>query len=434
MHKIIRAYDIRGQYPHDLTIEKTAHFARQFSYSLPQNAQVVIGRDGRVHSPQLSRIFIDILLEEGIHVIDIGLVATPVVWFALATKDIEAGIMVTASHNPPEDNGFKIALKDRPLIGEDFLKMMNLSAVKRHCKGILTAEDIKPAYIQRLLQKFSPSLSQKIIFDTAHGAAGPLIAMLDLPCSTLLHGEVDGTFPAHEPDPTKEKNMEILKEHVLRTKAEMGIGLDGDGDRLGVIDRHGRLVPTELLLIVWIKTILQKNPGATIVGDIKSSRFVKETVLQHGGKFVMCRTGHSYIKHKMKETGAIFGGEVSGHIFFADDYYGFDDALYASLRLLMIEEDLTTLHNPYHIYDVQIPCADVKKFTVIDHIKAQCLADNVLFNDLDGVRVDQEKGWWLIRASNTQALITGRCEGATKEDLEFMQKEMMHYLELFHKQ
>ena len=428
MHHIIRAYDIRGHFGRTLTLEKIEKMTKHLAYALPNsNATVLVGYDGRTHSPLIAKSVIQTLVDEGIHVIDVGLVPTPVIWYGLQILDVDMGIMITASHNPPQDNGLKVARKDKPLVGDDFWTALQTPPQKRNQKGCLEKQDLLSSYINHIFCSLPKPLDStlSIVWDTAHGAAGPCVKMLNI--GTILHEEIDGTFPAHEPDPTKEKNMKILKDHVLKSKADIGIGLDGDGDRLGVMDKNGRLIPTELLMCLWIEDILKRHPASTIVVDIKTSNFVKETVENLGGQFILCRTGHSYIKQKMKETGALFGGEASGHIFFADCYGGFDDAIYASLRLLSLNPDLTKLHNPYQMYDEQIPCSDEKKFDVITQLQETLRKHNIPFNDLDGVRVDQPDGWWLVRASNTQPLLTVRCE--SKTSLDHLRKNMKQWIQ-----
>jgi phosphomannomutase len=337
--------------------------------------------------------------------------------------------MITASHNPPEDNGFKIALKNRPLIGDDFFKILNVPLKERGMQGKCQSLDIVEDYITNMKKSLPSSIFERedVVWDTGHGVAGPLIRKL-FAKATILYENVDGRFPAHSPDPAKEENVKDLQREVVSQRANVGIGIDADGDRLGVVDKDGRLIPIELVSSLFAAEILKKHKNATIIGDIKSSRFFQESVEKNGGKFVLCKTGHSYIKNKMKETKALFAGEASGHLFFADSYPGFDDAIYASLRLLALDYDLKKLVNPYIFYDTQFGCTDQEKFLIVERIKEELTQEKRLFCDLDGVRIDTKSGWWLVRASNTQSLLICRCEANNQNNLDALIADMVHYL------
>lgn len=427
MHSIIRAYDIRGEFGTTLTLPKIKTFCQKFCDFLPSNTSVGIARDGRLHSPHILDCIVNTLLDQGVHVIDIGCVPTPLLWFFLKNNTgIDAGIMITASHNPPKDNGLKIALKDHPLTGDDFWNILECEEKKRAEKGTYHKQDIVKAYCD-FLQKNTNIHNKKVIWDSGHGVAGPVISKL-FPHDLILYKNIDGSFPAHPPDPTKEKNMKDLGQKVRAKKADLGIGIDGDGDRMGVVNSKGELIQSELILSAFAKDILSKNKGVTFVGDIKSSSIYKQSVEENGGKFILCKTGHSYIKKMMIKHNAIFGGEASGHIFFNDRYFGYDDAIYSSLRLLELSISLDDLYNPYKLYDQTIQCNDNEKFFIVENIKKKLHSKKISFIDIDGIRCESEKGWWLIRASNTESLLTCRCEAKTQKDLEELKTDMLSYL------
>jgi phosphomannomutase len=471
MHKfhssIIRAYDIRGIYNETLFDIDAFFIAKSFASFLHKNSKnkVVVGCDGRISSQPLKAQLIRGLIESKIDVIDVGVGPTPMIYFSLYQLNCDAAIMVTGSHNPKNHNGFKIMLSDRPFFGDDIINLANIAAKGDFAEvdlskteSLLKEIDVKEEYIKRILadceiaksesellneiDDITPKKTLTIAWDAGNGAAGEIMKKISERIfgeHFLLFEEIDGNFPNHHPDPTEVKNLQDLKKLILEKKCDIGIAFDGDGDRIGVMDDEGEVIWGDQLLIFYAREILQKKPAATIIADVKASNILFDEIKKSGGNAVMHKTGHSFIKAKMKETKAALAGEMSGHIFFADKYYGFDDAIYAAIRIIniLVNSDLKlsdlrkSLPKTYSTEEIRINCDDDKKFKIMEELKNKLIADKVEFNDIDGVRVCEKSGWWLIRASNTQAVLVVRAEANSRQELENIQDKIKRHLELF---
>lgn len=439
--EILRAYDIRGTYGENITEKDATLLGLKFATYLKGEGKktVCLVRDGRIHSLSLFNHLKQSLLSNGINVIDLGLGPSPLMYFALHVLDADAGIVVTASHNPPSDNGFKIALKERPFFGQDLQSLSTLEE-KAHegVPGVSTAKDLSEEYVQRLTKNLHFSDNLKIVWDPGNGATGNILKklLLKLPGQHIvIHEEIDGTFPSRPSDPTSSKNLKTLSQTLLENKASLGIAFDGDGDRIGVIDNNGQYISGDLLLFVLAKDMLQRHPHATILTDVKSSLALYEEIEKLGGNIIMTQTGHSFIKAKMKETNALLAGEMSGHVFFADDYYGYDDALYAALRVLsllngskQIISDFTKEFPRYSYEEKKLFCSDETKFLIIDELKKILDKNDIKYNDLDGVRYQDNQGWWLIRASNTQPYLIICYESKDAKMMSFYLSQLHDFL------
>jgi phosphomannomutase len=386
------------------------------------------------------------LLSMGIDVTDLKIGPTPMVYYGLKKLGTDAAIMVTGSHNPAPDNGFKMALQSRPFFGADIQHVASIDETTGlKVQGKLASVDLTQAYVDRLLQDYeSPEGNQnrplKIVWDVGNGATGDILNLLikGIPADhTLLNETIDGTFPAHHPDPTVPENLKQLIEAVKSVKADVGIAFDGDGDRIGAVDGEGRIIWGDQLLLLLARDVIQHNPGATVIADVKSSQALFDEIARLGGNILMARTGHSLIKTKIAETGALLAGEMSGHIFFADKYYGYDDALYSAIRLINILQKAQTplsqmidaLPHFYNTPEMRITCSDERKFQVVDNISRQLAREEATISTIDGVRVSRPEGWWLLRASNTQPALVARCEASSEENLHMLLKEVAFYLE-----
>jgi phosphomannomutase len=455
---ILRKYDIRGVYAKDLKDIDSYYIAVAlgqilFSHYNKKNIKVVIGYDARVSSESLFVNFAKGLIDAGIdNIVNITLVATPMLYFAVKHLDCDAGIMITGSHNPPEYNGMKITFKDKCFFDSDIANIEkivnNLDKIypdprKKDISEVVKEYNIYNNYIERALKDIKIEKPIRVCFDCGNGSSAPAVQMLSKKLkekynieSKILFGEVDGTFPNHHPDPTLIDNMRDLIENVKREKFDIGIAFDGDGDRIGIVDDNGEMMYGDQFLQIIAKDILSKNPNAAIVADVKSSRSLFNCIESLGGKVIISKTGHSYVKQTMAETGALLAGEMSGHVFFADKYYGFDDAIYASLRIIEIlsrsNNSLSQMHNElekfYATEELKFEISENDKFFLIDRLTAILNNEEIDFFDKDGIRVEKEDGWWLLRASNTQNVIVGRCESNTKGGLFLIQEELLRYL------
>jgi phosphomannomutase len=442
---ILREYDIRGTYGQSLTEKDALLLGHKLGTLWGEQgfSLICIGRDGRLSSPVLYQNLTQGLRETGMNLLDVGVGPTPMMYFAVQETPVQAGIMITGSHNPKDDNGFKIALKDRPFFGEDIQNLKNQPIHLSHIFGTIEHLDVRQNYIKRLLQDYGKSQKNlTIAWDPGNGATGEIVTLLtqQLPGHHYIINEtIDGTFPAHHPDPTEEKNLAQLRQLIQDHHCDLGIAFDGDGDRIGVIDEKGRILWGDQLLTLLGHDLLQHHPGARIIADVKSSQGFFDEIRKAGGQPIMGRTGHSLIKQLIKETGALLAGEMSGHIFFADDYYGYDDALYAAIRVLrMIENSPYSLAELYDQLpkfvatpELRIACPDTLKFTIIDQIANDLNQQGINFNKTDGVRVQTSDGWWLLRASNTQPVLVARCEAQTSEGLARLQHQMNEQVKKF---
>lgn len=438
---ILREYDIRGTVGDNLSEADATAIGRAFGSILAQNGgrRAAVGRDGRLSSPNLEWALVDGLTAAGIDVVRVGLGPTPMLYFAGATLGVDGAVMVTGSHNPPDQNGFKMMLDGGPFFGADIRRLGQVAAEGAWARPekpgqVSEVEDFAAAYIERLLKDFkAPQSTLTVVWDAGNGAAGEVMRRLcaQLPGRHVLLNEViDGTFPSHHPDPTVPDNLVQLIDRVAEEGADLGIAFDGDGDRIGVVDGKGRILWGDQLMMVLSRAVLADNPGATVIADVKASQTLFDEIARLGGAPLMWKTGHSLIKTKMKETGAPLAGEMSGHIFFADRYYGFDDALYAAVRLLDYLErsgtSITALRDelPEMVStpEIRIPCDEARKFQVVEEVASRLEAAGADVDRTDGVRVREGGGWWLLRASNTQAVLVARCEAEDSAGVEALKQ------------
>jgi phosphomannomutase len=442
----LREYDIRG------IVGKTLHGADAFAIGrvfgsivgIGGGRTVAVGYDGRLSSPALEPELVRGLTASGIEVVRIGRGPTPMLYFAATTLGTDGGIMVTGSHNPPDYNGFKMMLGRKPFFGTRIQEIGARAAVGDVVSlgsGSVRDVDVAESYIARLLADWDGGArALNVVWDNGNGAAGEVLARLvaGLPGThTVLNGPIDGNFPAHHPDPTVPKNLEQLIADVRARGADIGIAFDGDADRIGAVDNEGNILAGDQLLIILGRDVLKSHPGATIIADVKASQVLFDEIAAAGGHGLMWRTGHSLIKSKMAETGSPLAGEMSGHVFFADKWYGFDDALYAAVRLLGIvarsdrrlSEVRAALPHVVNTPELRFDCDDVRKFGVIAEVAARLKQDGATVSDIDGVRVSTDDGWWLLRASNTQAVLVARAEAKDEPGLNRLKEALAGQLE-----
>jgi len=429
---ILREYDIRGIVGDTLTEADAYALGRSFAALARDEGarRLAVGRDGRTHSGMLEAALVRGLTEGGIDVVLAGMGPSPMLYFATHYLDVDGGIQVTGSHNPADYNGFKMLLKGRSVFGQEIQALGARSAGGHWSEGKGTTEevDIREAYVNRLLEGFTGK-PYRVGWDAGNGAAGPILDMLveRLPGDHhVIFSDVDGAFPNHHPDPTVEKNLADLKALVARQELDFGIAFDGDGDRIGAVDGKGRVIWGDQLLMILAVPVLEDEPGATIIADVKASQTLFDRVAEIGGKPLMWKTGHSLIKSKMKETGAPLAGEMSGHIFFKHRWYGFDDALYAAVRLIeavsQSGKSLTEIMDgmPVSIAtpELRFQVDEVRKFAIVDEVRDRLAADGAKVDATDGVRVSTDDGWWLLRASNTQDVLVARAEASEQSGLD----------------
>jgi phosphomannomutase len=435
---VLREYDIRGIIGETLGADDARAIGRGFGTLLRRagGKLVAVGYDGRVSSPMLEHALIEGLTSSGCDVRRVGMGPTPMLYYAEASDEaVDGGIQITGSHNPANYNGFKMVFQGRPFFGEDIQTIGRMAARAEWDDGTGGVEqlDVMDAYIDRLvgaLDGISADLlgRLRIGWDAGNGAAGPaleeLVARLPGEHFTLFT-EVDGSFPNHHPDPTVPENLADLQRLVAEKDLDFGIAFDGDGDRIGAIDGEGRIIWGDQLLMIYAEDLLNRSPGATIIADVKASRALFDRVAELGGKPLMWKTGHSLIKSKMKETHAPLAGEMSGHIFFADEYYGYDDALYGAVRLIAaaarlgrsVTELRSAMPDMRNTPELRFQVDESRKFAAIEEVKARLKGTDADVNDTDGVRVTTADGWWLLRASNTQDVLVARAESYTDEGL-----------------
>lgn len=443
--EIFREYDIRGVYKTDFD-ENFAFGLGQalvtylISHGAPTNPVVTVGHDARLSSPPLAKAMCDGLQASGAKVVFLGLVTTPISYFSMFQLDNPAGgIMITGSHNPPEYNGFKISVGKTTIYGEEIQNLRKLMEKGVYAKGqgAFTKFNIFDDYIARYKQEFNDMPAVRVVLDCGNGAAGCIARRLYEAAGlepVILFEEPDGRFPNHHPDPTVEKNLEALKKAVRDSGATLGIGFDGDADRIGVVDNEGNYIQGDELMVIISRAILAKNPGAKIIGDVKCSDRLYDDIRKHGGEPIMWKTGHSLIKTKIKEEKAPFGGELSGHIFFADRNYGYDDALYAGLRVCETvarsgktpKELLADFPPAFNTPEIRIDTTEAKKRSIVEKLRSIYSTDTADYkvNLIDGVRISFRDGWALARASNTQPVLVLRFESTSREGLTRIQNEI----------
>jgi phosphomannomutase/phosphoglucomutase len=441
---IFREYDIRGIVDKDLTLEFVDYLGQGLGTYFRERGkrEVALGRDCRLSSPVFAEAITRALLSTGCSVVDLGMIPTPLLYFAVFHKKHEAAVMITGSHNPPEYNGFKMMVGEETLYGEtiqEIYAILKDKKITRGKPGKRSAYDIIPEYEDFLLKGIRLEKKLKVVLDAGNGTAGFVAAPIfrKLACDVVeLYCEPDGTFPNHHPDPTLPEAMEKLVARVKEEGADFGVGYDGDGDRLGVVDDKGKLLWGDQLMIIFARDILPHNPGAAVISEVKASKLLYEEISRLGGRPIMWKTGHSLIKKKIKEEKALLAGEMSGHIFFADRYYGYDDAIYSSARLaeilsrseIKLSGMLADLPKTFYTPEIRIYASDEVKFKIVDEVKKE-LASKYPVIDIDGVRVSYPKGWALVRASNTQAALVLRFEAETPEDLKAIRFEVEKTLE-----
>lgn len=429
---ILREYDIRGIVGDTLTERDALALGRTYGAIAAEEGarRIAVGRDGRTHSGMLEAALVRGLTESGIDVVLTGMGPSPMLYFATYYLDVDGGIQVTGSHNPASYNGFKLLLKGRSVFGSEIQNIGKRAALGdwREGRGTTEEVDIREAYVQRLVEDFSGK-AFRIGWDAGNGAAGPILDLLvqRLPGQHFtIFTKVDGHFPNHHPDPTVEKNLEHLKTLVETKQLDFGIAFDGDGDRIGAVDGKGRVIWGDQLLMILAGPVLEAHPGATLIADVKASKIFFDHVAKLGGKPLMWKTGHSLIKSKMKETGAPLAGEMSGHIFFKHRWYGFDDALYAAVRLIeavsqsgrSLTEIMDSMPKTTATPELRFQVSESRKFAIIDEVRERLAADGATVDATDGVRVSTGDGWWLLRASNTQDVLVARAEAADQAGLD----------------
>jgi phosphomannomutase len=434
----LREYDIRGVIGETLGADDARAIGRGFATMLREagGKKVAVGYDGRLSSPMLEHALIEGLNASGCDVVRIGMGPTPMLYYAEASsEEVQGGIQITGSHNPANYNGFKMVFMGRPFFGDDIVQIGRRAQAGEWADGSggVETREILNEYIERLLVGLEgidheTLAGLRIGWDAGNGAAGPALEALTarLPGEHhLLFTEVDGSFPNHHPDPTDPANLEDLKRLVAEKNLDFGVAFDGDGDRIGAIDSQGRIIWGDQLLMIYAEDLLARMPGATVIADVKASRALFERVAELGGRPLMWKTGHSLIKSKMKETGAPLAGEMSGHVFFAEQYYGYDDALYAAIRLIAasarlgrsVTELRGAMKEMVNTPELRFQVDEARKFAAIEEVKQRLAGTDAQVDGTDGVRVTTPDGWWLLRASNTQDVLVARAESDSEAGL-----------------
>ena len=444
---VFRQYDIRGHAERDFDdgFVRALGLSLGTFYSKRGLRKVAIGRDCRLSSPRLHEALCKGLLETGLQVVDVGVGPTPLLYFAVHDLDLDGGIQITGSHNPPDENGFKMMVGKGSLYGDDIVELrtvMENEEFHRGTGGTLETVDSTPAYVRKAASDIQLGRRDiRFAIDAGNGAGGPLaletMKALGLNPVAMLC-EMDGTFPVHHADPTEPETLEMLKERVLEDGLELGFAYDGDADRVGVIDARGEVIWGDKLMIILSRALLAQHPGATIIGEVKCSQTMYDDIDAHGGRGILWKTGHSLIKTKMKEEHALLAGEMSGHIFFADRYYGFDDAIYATLRVLEIishsdiplHEMLSDVPETFATPEIRVDCDDARKFDLVQQMVDHYRATHDLI-DIDGARIQFDGGWALVRASNTQPVLVLRFEADSERQLAAIRGEVESVLERF---
>ncbi len=463
---IFREYDIRGIVERELTEGFAYKLGRAFALYVkrqtPDPVALSVGRDVRTSSDYLAKGLIDGMLTEGVHVYNLGVCPTPLQYFSLFVLDVQGGVMITGSHNPPEYNGFKLSLGKTTLHGDAIQEIKAIlegpdGSLKAR-KGEITDVDIIERYRSYMLERFSyldsPEYRRlKVVVDPGNGTAGLVIPEIleSIGCDVVrLYCEPDGRFPNHHPDPTVVENIQDLIDTTLSTGADIGVGYDGDADRIGIVDSTGEIIWGDQIMIILSREILRRHRGATIIGDVKCSQTLFNDIIKNGGNPVMWKTGHSLVKDKMRKEGAILAGELSGHIFIADDYFGYDDALYTTLRIVEIMKTtgksikalLSGIPEMFSTPEIRLDCPETKKKAVVQRVLERFRAHHkngdspypvLEIQDIDGVRAVFERGWALLRSSNTQPVVVMRVEAEDEESLSgyrrFMEDEFLKAME-----
>jgi len=442
---IFRQYDIRGIYEHDLKGDFPYFLGKSFgSYVRRLNKKTIsVGGDNRLTTPEIKKKLIDGILSTGCDVFDVGIVPTPVLYFSVHYYGFDAGIMVTASHNPPQYNGFKMVIGEKSIYGDEIQKIADLIENQNFEKGEgkLDKKDAANDYINYIKEKFNFKKKFRVGVDTGNGTAGPIIVPLFKKLGIEMYPlyiESDGNFPNHPPDPVVPENLVDLIKTVKENSLDVGFGFDGDGDRLGVVDDTGKIQWGDRLMILYAKEILKKIPGSKIIFDVKCSKALEEEIRKTGGVPLMWKTGHSLIENKLHQENALLAGELSGHLYFADEYYGYDDAIYASLRLLRILDnegkELSELFAEVKDYfstpEIRVEVPDEKKFEIVENLKSY-YRGKYPSSEIDGIKVYFPDGWALVRASNTQPALVVRVEAETESSLEKIKKGFIEVIEKF---
>lgn len=437
-HHVFRAYDIRGKANTELTDELVKKIGMAIGTIAGERGEqtIIVGCDGRVSTPRIKSVLLRGLMSAGRDVVDIGLVPTPLLYFATRRLNYQSGVMVTGSHNPADQNGLKIVM-NQETIGAGGIEEIRNRVIEGSFstgEGTLTSEEVIPAYVNEVLHDIAISVPLRVVVDAGNGATSDIAPALleELGCEVIpLNCVVDGSFPGHPPDTSNEDNLAQLAEKVVDARADFGVAFDGDGDRLAVVTGSGRIIRSDVLLMLYAEDVVSRNPGTDVVFDVKCSRLLSSLITQHGGRPVLWKTGHAFMKEKMRETNALLGGEFSGHIFFGERWYGFDDGIYAACRLAEIlsthgeslDESIGKFPETVNTPEIIIPIDDNYKFALIEKIAHSADFSAGKVNNMDGIRVDFSNGWGLIRASNTGPALTARFEADTQENLDIIKEE-----------
>lgn len=441
--QIFREYDIRGLVETDLTPEAVELLGRGIgTYMLKHNAaKISVGMDGRLTSPELFNMLVKGLLSTGLDVTGLGVIPTPLSYYSTHKMAVDGSVMITGSHNPPEYNGFKVTLGTSSVFGSELQVIADIIETEdfENGEGLLDSYDIKPEYISDISERISLDRPVRLAVDCGNGVGGLTAEKIlkNLGCIPLmLFADVDGNFPNHHPDPTVEKNIEKLKDVVVNEGLELGVAYDGDADRIGVVDETGKVLWGDQILAILSRALLEVAPGASIIGEVKCSQLLFDDIEKHGGNGLMWKVGHSLIKAKMHEIGAELAGEMSGHIFYHHRFYGFDDAVYVTMRLLEIVarsekpvgKILEDWHKLYNTPEIRSDCPDEIKFRVVEKVRDH-FKNKYRVVDVDGMRVIMPGGWGLLRASNTQPVVVMRFEADSEERLQEIRTEVEEVLD-----
>ncbi len=443
---VLRGYDFRGVVDRNLTPADGIAVGRAFGSDLASRGGhlVCVGHDGRLSSPELEHAVVEGLAACGLDVRRIGLGPTPMLTYAVRRLEAAGGIMVTGSHNPPDHNGFKLVRNGLSLSREEIRRVAERAANGDYVSGDgrVVQQPLAADYVGRLAEEWDAERVPAVVWDPGNGAVGAVLPLLlsRLPGRhVVINGVVDGNFPGHDPDPAEARHLRQLQDTVLTESADLGVAFDGDGDRVVAVDDQGRILAADQMLALFAEEILASRPGMAVVADVKASDVLFDEVRRFGGRPVTAPSGRSQIQHKMAEVRAPLGGEMSGHIFFSDRYYGFDDGLYAALRLIALVCGLSgetlagridRLPHRLNTPEIRLPCPDGRKFGVVDEVRMRLAVAGTSFDAIDGVKVRTADGWWLLRASNTEPALTLRCEARSPEGLKELRRQLSLQLRL----